>query len=64
MIDFSQYQGPSPEWEEYVLHNEMPAGGLPPGLTPEKLRTETNAMRLMASEMDLNISGQYLRPSF
>ncbi|KIX97710.1 uncharacterized protein Z520_06488 [Fonsecaea multimorphosa CBS 102226] len=57
MADYSQYQGPNPEWEEFVRVTNIPPAGLAPGQTPADLRRATNAGRVTASKTVLEASG-------
>ncbi|OQU96052.1 hypothetical protein CLAIMM_02189 [Cladophialophora immunda] len=57
MADYSQYQGPNPEWEEFVRVTEIPPVGLAPGETPADLRRSRNALRETASKIELEASG-------
>ncbi|OAP54965.1 hypothetical protein AYL99_10665 [Fonsecaea erecta] len=57
MADYSQYQGPNPEWEEFVRVTPIPPAGLAPGQTPTDLRNVTNALRETVSKTALQASG-------
>ncbi|KIW94699.1 uncharacterized protein Z519_04676 [Cladophialophora bantiana CBS 173.52] len=57
MADYSQYQGPNPEWEEFVRVTEIPPVGLAPGETATDLRQSRNALREKASKIELQTSG-------
>ncbi|KIW96796.1 uncharacterized protein Z519_02187 [Cladophialophora bantiana CBS 173.52] len=48
MADYSIYQGPVPEWEEFVRATNYVNASLE-GVTPEQLREATNAARIQAS---------------
>ncbi|KAK1761627.1 Alpha/Beta hydrolase protein [Phialemonium atrogriseum] len=51
MSDFSQYQGPSSEWETFVQKNPLPVGNL--SLSPQAIRQATNTLRVRISEAEL-----------
>lgn len=55
MQDFSQYQGPSEEWEAFVKANPLPAPNM--SLSPKALRTATNALRVKISQAELERDG-------
>ncbi|KIW83060.1 hypothetical protein Z517_02303 [Fonsecaea pedrosoi CBS 271.37] len=57
MADYSQYQGPNPEWDEFVRVNGVAPTGLAPGQTPADLRRSTNALRETAAKIELEASG-------
>ncbi|OBT82479.1 hypothetical protein VE02_08159 [Pseudogymnoascus sp. 03VT05] len=58
MADYSDYQGPNPEWIELLRTTILPPPGLRPGLeTPEELRDLTNATREQTASLDLEKAG-------
>ncbi|KFZ20387.1 hypothetical protein V502_03203 [Pseudogymnoascus sp. VKM F-4520 (FW-2644)] len=58
MADYSEYQGPNPEWIELLRTTILPPSGLRPGLeTPEELRDLTNATREQTARLDLENAG-------
>lgn len=58
MADYSEYQGPNPEWIELLRTTILPPSGLRPGLeTTEELRDLTNATREQTARLDLQIAG-------
>lgn len=55
MPDFSQYQGPSPEWKRFLKANPIPAPDL--SLSPQVIRQATNAVRIRMAEDELAEEG-------
>lgn len=58
MADYSEYQGPNPEWIELLRTTVLPPAGLRPWLeTPEELRDLTNATREETARLGLEKAG-------
>ncbi|KAJ5474695.1 hypothetical protein N7475_004261 [Penicillium sp. IBT 31633x] len=57
MADYSQYQGPNPEWEKFTQTTTMPPVGLGPGETPANYRTSRNATGEAISKEELKTEG-------
>jgi len=56
MINYSQYQGPVAEWEEFVRitgYSQGPA----PDIPPEQWRSTTNSTRIEAAQETLRSLG-------
>ncbi|OAP57928.1 hypothetical protein AYL99_08666 [Fonsecaea erecta] len=51
MADYSQYQGPSSEWEAFVQKTSLPLGDLT--LPPQTIRQASNALRVKISETEI-----------
>ncbi|KAL2827250.1 Alpha/Beta hydrolase protein [Aspergillus pseudoustus] len=51
MPDYSQYQGPSAEWETFVEKNPLPAGNFT--IPPQTIRQNTNALRIKLAQTEL-----------
>ncbi|BCS28060.1 alpha/beta hydrolase [Aspergillus puulaauensis] len=51
MSDYSQYQGPSTEWETFVEKNPLPPGNF--SLPPQTIRQTANALRVQISQTEL-----------
>lgn len=52
MLDYSQYQGPSFEWDVYVRKNPLPKADYT--LPPQTIRQATNALRVQISQAEVN----------
>ncbi|KAL2844108.1 Alpha/Beta hydrolase protein [Aspergillus pseudoustus] len=63
MIDFSQYQGPVAEWEEFAASTNF-ANAATQDLTPLELRMRQNSTRISASRMNLKQKGLLHRISW
>ncbi|KAF9889823.1 hypothetical protein FE257_006913 [Aspergillus nanangensis] len=63
MADYSQYQGPNPEWEALTRTTVLPPVGLGPGETPESYQASRNALREAISRKELETEGEFLHAS-
>lgn len=61
MTDFSQYQGPVPEWEELVRTVGAPQPPSPE-ILPEALRSATNETRIRAAQSSIKSLGKLRAP--
>lgn len=56
MKDYSKYQGPSSEWEDFVRNNPLPPTNVT--MPPEQIRAATNALRVQISQRELDLYGE------
>ncbi|KIW63045.1 hypothetical protein PV04_09923 [Phialophora macrospora] len=57
MADYSQYQGPNPEWEQFTQGTVLPPVGLAPGETLVDYQRSRNALREKDSRVEMERSG-------
>jgi hypothetical protein len=61
MADYSQYQGPNPEWERFTQVAVLPPVGLAPGETLVDYQRSRNALREKDSRAEMETSGRLIR---
>jgi hypothetical protein len=63
MADYSQYQGPSQEWQEFVMTTAVPAAGPAAGQSVEEYQKATNQWRELNSARYMQVSGIFFYSS-